>query len=823
MGNPRGQGFLMLGQPFGLKARHTATTIRPAMRAFSTILGLSSLLSAFAQPTCDGYEATFSATTSGQSVGIFYNTAQPIPTGSFWEFGDGTSGIGTQIAHTFPAAGTYTVCYTAWWWNEAIQDSCWNTACQNVVIGDPCDGFEACFVTNNLGSGAFFFDNCTSQQGNTQFVWSFGDGGSSTGTNVDHLYQQPGTYTVCLTAYWGNCVDSTCTTVVVENGDPCDGLSAGFWWDSNGGTPENIFYSASTGDASHWLWSFGDGAYSDNGPQGTHTYPGPGEYQLCLTVYEYIPGTQDTCSVTSCQWVVIPDGNPCDDLDAGFSIQSNGLGVNFQNNVLNNEWSYIWAFGDGTMDYGPNPDHTFPSPGAYNVCLTVWTWDPVAQDTCFADHCAWVTVQGGDPCAGFTASMTWNAVGGNAVVLVGTTNTPASGTIWYFGDGTQGAGQTITHVYAQPGEYHVCFMAWLWNQQTQDSCWTEACQWITVGDESPCDGLNAGFTSVISGSVVAFENTVFNNEWSYLWSFGDGGEGYGPDPSHTYANSGTYNVCLTVWTWDPVAQDTCFADHCAWITVQGGTLCDQLNACFETSPIGTNGFQFFNCTTPQSGVQFVWHLGDGSTGTGISPDHVYQEPGTYTVCLTAYWENCVDEYCSTVTVSEGGPCSGDFSADFDWSAQGTAVVLHGTTNMPASGLIWFFGDGTTGYGEVITHLYEPPGPYTICLAAWYWNEPTQDTCWAEHCELVDPFSVGMDDHSTTALRIYPQPASDLVTIDGLVGAAVLRLFASDGRLVLQERSTVRSHRLDVTGLSTGMYVLNVDADGRSLRYRIAVQ
>ena len=745
----------MGGRPFRLKTRHSSTPTSPVMRAFTSLLGLFSIVSAFAHPNCDGYETAFSNTT--------------------------------------------------------------------VHGSGPCEGFEACFVTNDLGNGIFFFDNCTSQQGSTQFVWAFGDGGSSTGTHVDHLYQQPGTYTVCLTAYWGACVDSACTAVVVENDEPCDGLSAGFWWDSNGGTPENIFYTASTGDASHWLWSFGDGTYSDNGPQGAHAYPGPGEYQLCLTVYEFIPGTQDTCSVTSCQWVTITGGNPCDGLDAGFSFSPNGLAVEFQNTVFNDQWSYLWSFGDGAEGYGPDPSHTYANSGAYNVCLTVWIWDPIAQDTCFADHCAWVTIQGETPCAAFAATMTWNAVGGNSVVLVGTTNMPASGTIWYFGDGTQGYEQTVTHTYPQPGDYHVCFMAWLWNPQVQDSCWTESCQWITVGDGPPCDGLSAGFSSLVDGSLVSFQNTVLNNEWSYLWSFGDGTEEYGANPSHTYSNSGAYNVCLTVWTWDPIVQDTCFADHCAWVMVQGGDPCDQLNACFEASSIGMNGFEFLNCTTPESGVQFAWDFGDGSTGTAISPDHVYPAPGTYTVCLTAYWENCIDVFCSAVTVGGGAPCDGEFAADFEWTAQGTAVILHGTTNMPANGMIWFFGDGTTGYGDVITHLYEPPGPYNICLAAWYWNEQTQDTCWAEHCELVEPFGTGMNDPAASALRIYPQPASDLVTIDGLVGPAVLRLFASDGRLVLSERATTTSHRLRLADLSTGVYVLTIDVDSRSLRYRIAVE
>lgn len=949
---------------------------------------------------CDELEAGFTFTTSPNGV-QFSNTTTGTGTTTtwLWIFDDGTTSDNAQPFHTFPVPGIYEVCLKAlstYTNDNGATITCSDTYCANVTWqgGDPCDDFEACFVTNDLGDGAFFFDNCTGQN-NAQFVWNFGDGTTSAVENAEHVYQQPGTYTVCLTAYWENCVDSTCTTVVVEDvGDPCDSLSASFWWEI-GGIPGSIFYSATTGTGPNWIWSFGDGTFSDNGPQGIHTYSKPGVYQLCLTVFANIPGTQDTCSVTSCQWVTIGGGDPCGDfdatitanpvvgtntvvfsstttlpasgmiwyfgdgtegfgqtvthiydepgqyhvclaawywnqqiqdscwtetcifvtvgdgdpcgaLDAGFTAVVGGLSVNIQNAVLNNQWAYSWTFGDGTSGGGFNPFHTYTSAGTYQVCLLVWTWDPVAQDTCFADHCEWITVGsepcddfeacfvpndlgdgvfffdnctgqnnaqfvwnfgdgstssvvnaehvydepgiytvcltaywqncidstcttiivegGGDPCDGFVATITWNPSGNNSATFVGTTNPPASSLIWYFGDGTQGFGQNATHTYSAPGQYHVCLVAWYWNQQIQDSCWTEACTWITVGTGSPCDGLNANFTTALNGLLVNFQNAMVNPQWSYYWTFGDGSSGVGPNPSHIYSGPGTYNVCLTVWSWDPIEQDTCFADHCMWLTI-GGDPCDELDACFGIDPISATAFQFLNCTTPEVGVQFVWHFGDGSMGSGVSPDHAYQEPGVYTVCLIAYWQDCMDSTCTTLTVGNGTPCDNDFEADFTWTSQGTATIFHGTTNLPPNGLMWFFGDGTTGSGEVITHLYEPPGPYNVCLAAWYWNPQTQDTCWAEHCELIDPFDPtnGIVDADLTGIRIYPQPATDVITIEGMDASAQLRLFGSDGRMILQERAQGAVHHLDVSDLATGVYVLHLDIDGRAARYRIAVE
>jgi hypothetical protein len=51
---------------------------------------------------------------------------------------------------------------------------------------------------------------------------------------------------------------------------------------------------------------------------------------------------------------------------------------------------------------------------------------------------------------------------------------------------------------------------------------------------------------------------VITNQWTYLWYFGDDTDGDGPNPYHTYAEPGTYQVCLVVYAWDPIAQGHLF-------------------------------------------------------------------------------------------------------------------------------------------------------------------------------------------------------------------------------------------------------------------------
>lgn len=80
--------------------------------------------------------------------------------------------------------------------------------------------------------------------------------------------------------------------------------------------------------------------------------------------------------------VLVTDGNNCVleaafnvNLDgespvANFSYQSSGLVVQFTN-MSSGYSNSTWTFGDGQISVDENPNHTFSSPGIYNVCLDV--------------------------------------------------------------------------------------------------------------------------------------------------------------------------------------------------------------------------------------------------------------------------------------------------------------------------------------------------------------------------------------------------------------------------------------------------------------------
>lgn len=876
---------------------------------------------------CDSLGSQFQHGPGGGANTIFYSANNATADHWLWSFGDGTfSDNGPQGVHEYPGPGTYELCLTASYLIPGTQDTCSTTTCHQVVIPgtDPCDGLQACFSIMPMGGQSVMFMNCSAAPGtNLQYTWHFGDGSTSSETSPDHTYTAPGVYTVCLVAYWENCVDELCQTVVVAGeASPCDSLNAEFTLVADGG-PHTIFYSASSGNGPHWLWSFGDGTYSDNGPQGTHVYPGAGPYELCLSVWQFIPGTQDTCSTTSCQ-VVNFGGSPCQGLNADFDVVVQGPVALFDNAVSSSSFTYFWNYGDGTTGEGPDPVHTYAEPGAYHACLTMWAWDPDTQDTCFAERCNWVMVAGSNPCDTVQACFTWSSNGtavlfdncstlngfgpnyhwdfgdgttsslispnhvfpGPGIYLVcltgwlpnspdscsstacqqlvvgqgstpcdssfeadfqwvdqmngsagfyGISNPAATGYLWSFGDGAHGDGMNPVHAYAQPGEYHVCLSAWYWNPDTQDTCWAEHCEWIHVSGDLPCDSLlQAHFVWEPAGQgIIHFQNTSTTNGQAvgYQWTFGDGGQSDGQDPLHTYAQSGQYQVCLTVFAIN--SPDSCSSTVCQWISVQVGTSpCAELNAGFTVWPGGLS--VNLQNTVINASWSYDWIFGDGHSGSGPNAGHVYDEPGTYLICLIVGTVNpdtqdsCFADHCQLVTVTSGGNafCDSLLQAQFSFAplGQGAWSFTNGTISVhpQITHYLWTFGDGSTGDGYAPTHAYAEPGVYQVCMTAWMAVPGTSDTCSSTTCHFVE-VTVGLAEQQELAISAWPQPVEQMLIVDGdaLQGDAWFTALDMTGRVVFERRLHAQGRAvLDVSALATGSYVLRVRSGGAERTLKI---
>jgi hypothetical protein len=131
---------------------------------------------------------------------------------------------------------------------------------------------------------------------------------------------------------------------------------------------------------------------------------------------------------------------------------------------------------------------------------------------------------------------------------------------WDAGDGSGlQKGDSIYHIYANPGTYTLLHQDTIIGYSYFCSDTTSTKIYIAA------DTLEAGFSFSSGSHIVNFTDTSYTNApagvVSWLWDFGDGNTSIQQNPTHTYASSGNYTVCLT-------AQTNCMVDsQCSNVNV----------------------------------------------------------------------------------------------------------------------------------------------------------------------------------------------------------------------------------------------------------------
>jgi PKD repeat protein len=208
-----------------------------------------------------------------------------------WNFGDGSTGSGRIVNHTFTAGRTYTVTLTV---TDAAGSSA-SIARQVVVaaIEGPTVDLTFAPATPLAGQPTVFTADAEAADGHSivRYEWDFGDGTSQTTTSgsVSKTYASRGTYVVRVTV-----TDDTGQTAsdVVSFSITTSGATASFTVspsDPETGTTVTFNGSASTGSGGaeivEWSWDFGNGVTDEQDDPTTSTsYGSPGTYTVTLTV-----------------------------------------------------------------------------------------------------------------------------------------------------------------------------------------------------------------------------------------------------------------------------------------------------------------------------------------------------------------------------------------------------------------------------------------------------------------------------------------------------------------------------------------------------------
>jgi PKD repeat protein len=709
-----------------------------------------------APPACNlVVDYSWSSTASNPLTIAFQNLSVPLAaTDSVtWIFGDNSANAYTVNAvHTYANAGTYNVCLIVKKFPNNTSAPCIRYICKTVVAQAPCT-LVADFSWHSIGTNplTIAFQNLSVPLSNTDSIrWTFGDGTSSTDVSPMHTYNVAGTYVVCLRVKKltppgsAPCVREICKTIVVTQ--PCN-MVVDFNWTVTQTNPLRIeFHSLITPVAANdsIRWTFGDGSSSsDVNP--VHTYNVAGTYTVCLRVIRY-NGSNTPCIREICKTIVVTA--PCNMIPdfTWTATATNPLRIEFHNTSTNTlaTDSIRWTLGDGSSSNDLNPVHTYNVPGSYTVCLRIIRYNAGTTTPCIREICKTIVVTA--PC-NMVPDFTWTATQTNPLSIEfhnTSTNTAATDSIrWTFGDGSSSNQINPLHTYANAGIYTVCLRIIRYNAGTTTPCVREICKTVVV--YAPCT-LEVNFTSQPDPTHplrIKFTNTStpISTTDSVRWTFGDGTSVSGlqsdpnvANPTHDYANAGTYTVCLRVKkNGNSQTPVNCVREKCNTVVVTAP--CNfVVNFSWRLDSINVRKVYFTNLTTPPAANSIaVWNFGDGTSATSWNAVHEYAQPGQYRVCLKVYSgtnTTCFREKCDTITVPAPVPPCIELSK-YHYESFATDKQKYKFTPDYINTTFqytWTFGDGTGSHDPIAIHRYAQPGVYVACLTVWRSNTCAFTTC-----------------------------------------------------------------------------------------------
>src|SRR2546426_1160276 len=214
----------------------------------------------------------------------------------------------------------------------------------------------------------------------TAWLWSFGDGTTSTSRNPSHLYASAGRYTVSLIVRSSSGSDTLAQASYI--GVFVKPTAAFTGSPTSGQTPLTVQFTdqstAGSAPITSWQWTFGDGGTS-TARSPSHTYTDAGSYTVSLTITTSAgQDTQTKTSYVNASSPIFPTA-----LFSGSSTSGPApLMVQFtdQSNPGSSPISsWFWSFGDGSTSTAQNPSYMYTAAGNYTVSLKVMT--SAGQDT----------------------------------------------------------------------------------------------------------------------------------------------------------------------------------------------------------------------------------------------------------------------------------------------------------------------------------------------------------------------------------------------------------------------------------------------------------
>lgn len=631
--------------------------------------------------------------------------------------------IGLIIGNGTDTSGA--TCYDTAWYHEIFQfnDLYPFITCDYDPNVNRCPGTVVNFRVTD-----------TTQVGITNYSWDFGDGSPIvSGINAyktQHTFDSMGSFEVVLT---------------LQNADGCSGeadttIHIGFEAEINSIAASNCVgdtitfdedirnfgeLSWTSGGSETITWNFGDGdGFATSGLSPSKAFDRVGRYSITLALEDSY-GCKDTLTFDSAFTVygayarlLNRDTLVCPQL---FQLKDSSRiydPLNYLNIPDDSITSWEWNISPNNLkSFLQNPYFDFAAGGDYTFKLKVtntagcidsatesfFVKGPVPNFIIISDTtgCSPLQVEFDNQSTN-ALSFTWNFrdADNNTVTTFSDTNV----THTYVGGGLYKPFLTAesSEYDSEQGRLVTCRARYPDTaNQTLRIVAVNSTPVAAFGATNACSSFSIDFTDsseIDSGSVT-----------QYYWKFGDGDTSTQRNPTHNYADTGTYTVTFYVY-----GSSGCYDSIEKTISVAPPPTANfsVSETCFNDSTQFTDSSSTANAYI----VRWEWDFGDFSTSVFQNPKHQFSSVTSYPVKLKILTNaGCADSITKNIAINPL-PSVAFIASNV---CQNAIVSVNNNSSIPTGSLtyLWEFGDGTTNSNAVPIKTFSATGDYLTRLNA----------------------------------------------------------------------------------------------------------
>lgn len=448
----------------------------------------------------------------------------------------------------------------------------------------------------------------------------------------------------------------------------------------------------------------------------------------------YVAETAEGCADSVVQEIHVSPGVQPDFMIDPVVQGCTPLSLAFNNSQISANTVYVWNWGDGEPDDTTTTEsqvlHTFYNPSDSTVKsfnITLKALDPISG-------CVNSATRSIKAYPGIRALVEPDVTEGCSPLSVNFTNrsSGASEHLWYYRIKGSDDRFEMTSALIPAYLFENKSSAEMIYEVVYEAYNAYGCSARRTFDIKVYPELRAYFTAnpqrqTLPDRTITIFNATNEGSWIYEWDFGDG-TGYSQlknPEKYMYETYGVYEIKLSV------KNGPCISEHSRIVVIEPTPPvvdfdCDPKKGC---RPLTVS---FFNLSTFADEDKFTWDFGDNQgKSTAKNPSYTYNQPGVYSVTLTASNKSgsrIAKEKKYLIEVYDNPYARFEMRPSKVFIPDMPVNVVNFTFG--ADSWLWDFGDGTTYTDFEPQHYYKEKGFYNVTLVARN-EEGCVDTAYVE--------------------------------------------------------------------------------------------